>query len=904
MAIEALPENTIRVIGSSLVLNDAKSVVKELVDNALDARATAVSIEIANNTLDVIQVKDNGTGIDIQDRQLLCKRGCTSKIRNLDDLARLGGSFLGFRGEALSSIAELSRDVVVTTRVDGEVVATSLKYVASGMLSSSSASHPVGTTVRVQDLLTNIPVRRQTALKATIKTLQAIKNLLFAFAFARPDVRFSLKVLKGKNEKLNWTYAASRNDSLAEVAAKIVGKEVAAECTECKVSSIEVDDQIDDGWEIQALLVSADADLTKVRNGPQFISVDGRPVSMDRGTMKEIAKTYKHHLQRIFSGSNNTSISRLFTYMQIRCPPESYDVNIEPAKDEVLFFRPKSLLSLIETLLQKAYPGNAATAGETQVSEKSSVTVSAGDTPHKDMYHIDLDDMELPVSPTGGILAQQESEPEDRPTALRNPFTIAAMNRIISPKKMDETHIADQMQPSTQDLTQHHTPVVTHTRRIPLGPGPQPPSPVGSETQSMPYQNPGPPLRPWAKAARRSVDEETDPPAPRRHSPDTSPERTSLQDWLTPVSGQRQRLTHRAGGLMGSEARSPAGPQPPLLATNANRDSGPSVRASSFSADPSWGPGQRPFKSPLKRLTQGRLQESSGLPSPASPIDIPCRTTEGSEHSSALDAELTQIMDFERRKKAAIARHKELANKSSTRSIKELLSRPGEPGNIGNSVSNSDDRSVADFDARFGRNADIAPEPPEPKSTPHHNRYLAARRDLSHAHPPPSAISPFVRDTEDNDSSHKRLPDQPSDRPRLSDDDPRAYLMKQQQRLKAGNSRLYRSKSSKLPFESFSPDAMTLNLVVTTNTFEDVVEFRTYVQTFATTDRYIRSGEMSYENLLLCDMTIDDDCANALREVVKAQYRYKNLNGEGLVPHMKIAISKETINQDKELLDV
>lgn len=134
MAIEALPEDTTRIIGSSLVLNDAKSVVKELVDNALDARATAISIEIANNTLDIIQVKDNGTGIDIQDRQLLCKRGCTSKIRNLDDLARLGGSFLGFRGEALSSIAELSRDVVVTTRVDGEVVATSLKYAASGML--------------------------------------------------------------------------------------------------------------------------------------------------------------------------------------------------------------------------------------------------------------------------------------------------------------------------------------------------------------------------------------------------------------------------------------------------------------------------------------------------------------------------------------------------------------------------------------------------------------------------------------------------------------------------------------------------------------------------------------------------------------------------------------------------
>jgi len=133
MPIEALPETTTRALGSTLVLSDAKSVVKELVDNALDARATAIGIEISTNTIDAIQVKDNGIGVDVQDRQLLCKRGCTSKIRSLDDLNRLGGTFLGFRGEALASIAELSSAVSVTTRVEGEIVGTTLKYTASGM---------------------------------------------------------------------------------------------------------------------------------------------------------------------------------------------------------------------------------------------------------------------------------------------------------------------------------------------------------------------------------------------------------------------------------------------------------------------------------------------------------------------------------------------------------------------------------------------------------------------------------------------------------------------------------------------------------------------------------------------------------------------------------------------------
>ena len=126
MAIEALPETTSRAIVSSLALNDARSVVKELVDNALDARATAIVVEISANTLDVIQVKDNGTGIDVQDRQLLFRRGCTSKIRTIDDLQALGGTFLGFRGEALASTVELSKAVDVTTRVDGEVAGSTI----------------------------------------------------------------------------------------------------------------------------------------------------------------------------------------------------------------------------------------------------------------------------------------------------------------------------------------------------------------------------------------------------------------------------------------------------------------------------------------------------------------------------------------------------------------------------------------------------------------------------------------------------------------------------------------------------------------------------------------------------------------------------------------------------------
>ena len=134
MPIAHLPRETTRALTSTLALNDAVSVVKELIDNALDAKADSISVELSYNTLDIIQVKDNGTGIGIEDRQLLCKRGCTSKIRSIEDLASLGGTFLGFRGEALASVSELSEAVSITTRIDGEVVGTTLQYGGTGQL--------------------------------------------------------------------------------------------------------------------------------------------------------------------------------------------------------------------------------------------------------------------------------------------------------------------------------------------------------------------------------------------------------------------------------------------------------------------------------------------------------------------------------------------------------------------------------------------------------------------------------------------------------------------------------------------------------------------------------------------------------------------------------------------------
>jgi DNA mismatch repair protein MutL len=133
-SIAALPASTVRQIGSSQVLVDPSSIVKELIDNALDARANAIFVDIASNTIDTIQVKDTGHGIPQEDRPLACRRHCTSKIRDFADLMETGGIWLGFRGEALASIAEMSGIVEITTKVEGEPVAVRLKYERNGEL--------------------------------------------------------------------------------------------------------------------------------------------------------------------------------------------------------------------------------------------------------------------------------------------------------------------------------------------------------------------------------------------------------------------------------------------------------------------------------------------------------------------------------------------------------------------------------------------------------------------------------------------------------------------------------------------------------------------------------------------------------------------------------------------------
>ncbi|KAL8686986.1 MAG: hypothetical protein Q9218_006720, partial [Villophora microphyllina] len=372
MSIAALPSQTVRAIGSTQALTDSASVVKELLDNALDAHSTNITIEISTNALDVIQVKDNGHGIAPTDYALVGKRYCTSKIKDLDDLAKIGGASLGFRGEALASAIEMSGGFVLSTRVAGEATGVSLKVSHNGEVANDSrVSQPVGTTVRITDFLKSLPVRRQTALKDATKQLAKIKRTLQAYALARPSVRLGLKVLKAKNEKDNWTYAPKSEASVSDAAIKIVSKKVTDQCqwvvwhaerpsTRLALNfgeDTEGHTDHDPDYNVEAMIPRPGCDLAAVSNTSQYISVDSRPVSSSRGTFKQIVQLFKSYLQSSSAANGDQKPTNPFLCMNVVCPPGTYDANVEPAKDDVLFTDTPGILKMVEDFFKSVYGG-------------------------------------------------------------------------------------------------------------------------------------------------------------------------------------------------------------------------------------------------------------------------------------------------------------------------------------------------------------------------------------------------------------------------------------------------------------------------------------------------------------------------------------------------------------------
>jgi len=324
MPIRVMSQELASQIAAGEVVERPASVVKELVENALDAGAGQIRIRVEGAGQRVIEVTDDGQGIPAVELPLALQRHATSKLSRVEDLARI--ETLGFRGEALAALASVARLAIISRppggRAAARVVADSGR---TGVLEETGA--PVGTSVRVDDLFYNIPVRRK-FLKNEATERRHINNLVARYALAYPQVRFSLEV-EGRP-----TLTTSGSGDRREVLAALYDSSLARRMLEVDAT----------GEEITVQGFISPLDLTRGSRSELSFFVNGRWVQ-DLSLASAVLQAYRGMLM-----VGRYPIVVLF----IQVPPDQVDVNVHPTKAEVRFADRERVFSSVQRAIRRA----------------------------------------------------------------------------------------------------------------------------------------------------------------------------------------------------------------------------------------------------------------------------------------------------------------------------------------------------------------------------------------------------------------------------------------------------------------------------------------------------------------------------------------------------------------------
>ncbi|KFP50028.1 PMS1 protein 1, partial [Cathartes aura] len=350
--MKQLSAETIRLLSSSQVITSVVSVVKELIENSLDASATNIDIKLENYGFNKIEVRDNGNGIKVADVPVMAIKHYTSKISSSEDLERL--TTYGFRGEALGSICCIS-EVLIATKTAADDFSTQYALDSNGHIISKKPSHlGQGTTVTVLKLFKNLPVRKQfySTNRKCKEELKKVQDLLTAYGIIKPDLRITLT----HNKAVIWQKTRVSDHKMAcmsVLGTAVMGSMVPFQhCCE--------DPEIN----LSGFLPKAESDssLTSLSSSERsFVFINNRPVHQ-----KEILKYYS-----LVTHKDCTRLYPVF-FLNITVPASAVDVNLTPDKTQVLLHYKESVLLAVENVLKSLYgPLPATVPGE---SNKTDVT--------------------------------------------------------------------------------------------------------------------------------------------------------------------------------------------------------------------------------------------------------------------------------------------------------------------------------------------------------------------------------------------------------------------------------------------------------------------------------------------------------------------------------------------------
>lgn len=325
MTIRKLPDELISQIAAGEVVERPASVVKELIENALDAEATEIAIRCTDAGKKLIEVSDNGRGIPQSELLLALQRHATSKLQDAKDLFQI--QTLGFRGEALASVAAISR-LVLTSRLEDAEIGGKISIDGGKVLSIEETGVPQGTVVHVEDLFYNVPAR-YAFLKTPATEKNHINALVYRYALAYPEVRWSLQ------QEHRPVLRSSGNGNRREILAAMYGLSVSKEMIEV---NLEEPSQRIFGF------ISPN-DITRSNRREMTFFVNGRWVQ-DPGLSTALYKAYDHYLP-----PGRYPIAALF----LQIDPEDVDVNVHPAKAEVRFRNHQEIFSLVQRAVRRAF---------------------------------------------------------------------------------------------------------------------------------------------------------------------------------------------------------------------------------------------------------------------------------------------------------------------------------------------------------------------------------------------------------------------------------------------------------------------------------------------------------------------------------------------------------------------
>ena len=400
--ITLLDQATIDKIAAGEVVERPSSVVKELVENAIDAKSTAITVEIKDGGTSFIRISDNGCGIDPSDIKTAFLRHSTSKIRSVEDLLTI--SSLGFRGEALSSISAVSMVELLTKTKDA---ICGIRYVIEGGKEKSmeEAASPDGTTFFVRNLFYNTPARKK-FLKSSMTEAGYIHELMIRLALSHPEISF--KFINNGQTKLH----SSGNHSLKDVIYQVYGRDISN-------NLVEIDAQ-ENGVHIKGYIGKPSV-FRGNRNFETYF-VNGRYIKSNI-IAKGIEDAYKGYLMQH---------QYPFCVLQFEMDGSDLDVNVHPTKMELRFSNQQALYDFVfrtvrEGLERKEY------IPQVTVEEPKKPVVKTPVTPVQKTV------TKTPVTPV------QKPVPKPAVTPIQKPETLEPAKKPVTPQERNLDYFLAQM---------------------------------------------------------------------------------------------------------------------------------------------------------------------------------------------------------------------------------------------------------------------------------------------------------------------------------------------------------------------------------------------------------------------------------------------------------------------------